>query len=81
MMTPRGQCHGKRNYFFYFLREGGPPYHAGPHEEVPDLVREKQEEGESLGLRLHWVFPRKDKARQSKQTRIGCLQNFSGLWI
>lgn len=27
---------------------------------------------ESLGQRLYWVFLRKDKARQSKQARIGC---------
>lgn len=32
-------------YSLHFLRVGSIPHHAGPHGEVPDLVRRQKEKG------------------------------------
>ena len=40
-MTPKANATERRNFSFYFLREGGLPHHAGQHGEAPGLAREK----------------------------------------
>lgn len=55
----------------YWLAEiRGTPCHEGPQGEALSLTKKKQEwGGGSLGRELHWSFPGKGPARQSKQFR------------
>lgn len=56
----------KTGCYLEFSRGGGTLCHAGP-QEVPGLVRRQNEQGVSMGRRLHCGFCGKECMRQGKQ--------------
>lgn len=49
------------------LEAGGMTHRAGPHKEVPGLVKRQRKYGENAGKSFYCVFSGKEQARQGMQ--------------
>ena len=77
-------CRNCELYYSQFPREGGTPHRAGPHREVPGLVRRQKEWGENMAYSLLGGFHGKEWVGQGRQVwaslGLGSLNNPSGPW-